>query len=98
MICLTEKYFFDAGDCCLEEVKCRDCPDMFTCVDVDCPSEGLCIPSNIYCVPEELGDGKCQDYNNGKFCEYDLGDCCLTDESAYETCCQCVGHKCLIQG
>ena len=96
----TEKYFFDVGDCCLEELRCKRCEylDMMGCDYMDCPLESPCIPSNLYCVPEELGDGKCQDYNNGKFCEYDLGDCCLTDESAYETCCQCVGHKCLFQG
>ena len=94
---LTEKYLFDAGDCCLEDLICRRCDsllDMFSCEDVDCPVENPCITSNLFCVPEELGDGKCQDHNNGPFCDYDLGDCCIMDESATETCCLCTPHNC----
>ena len=98
MLFSIEKYFFDAGDCCLEDVKCRWCDDyldIYFCEDANCPPlENLCIPSTLYCVPEELGDGKCQDYNNGPFCDFDLGDCCISDESAYESCCQCTGHIC----
>ena len=97
---ISEKYFFDVGDCCLEELICKRCDylDLLSCEFVDCPLESPCIPSNLYCVPEELGDGICQDHNNGEFCDYDLGDCCLIDESAYETCCQCTGHSCIAHG
>ena len=92
----TEYYFFDVGDCCLEERICRTCDshDMFSCFDskvnLDCPVEDPCIPSNLYCVPEELGDGICQDHNNGPFCDFDLGDCCIkSEEKVYDECCQC---------
>ena len=91
----TEEYFFDLGDCCLdpEILECRlNFMNMTDFKIVDCPVESPCIRSNIYCVPEELGDGKCQDYNNGPFCDFDMGDCCLQftgGEKSYEDCCQC---------
>ena len=89
----TEEYFFDVGDCCLEldlssEYGCRY-KDMITGAieDVYCP-ENTCIKSNNFCIPEELGDGICQDHNNGKYCDYDMGDCC--DPSVVlDQCCIC---------
>ena len=68
------EHFFDVGDCCLEHLSCQ--------IDgqcVDCPANP-CIESNVFCVPEELGDGICQDHNNSPFCDYDLGDCCSVME------------------
>ena len=91
----TEEYYFDLGDCCLdpENLECRlSFMNQTSFKRVDCPTENPCIPSNIYCVPEELGDGKCQDYNNGPFCDFDLGDCCLHLSGGinmYQDCCQC---------
>ena len=74
----NEDNFFDVGDCCLEDLQCRLKFYNFTnFVPRFCP-ENTCIKSNLFCIPEELGDGICQDHNNGPFCDYDLGDCCLT--------------------
>ena len=71
--------FFDVGDCCLENLQCRLKFENFTnFIPRFCP-ENTCIQSNIFCILEELGDGICQDHNNGPFCDYDLGDCCLTE-------------------
>ena len=85
-----DKYFFDIGDCCLdEEMKCRFGADY-----VDCPQDP-CIRSNNFCIAEELGDGLCQDYNNGPYCDYDLGDCCKSNDHHLDTsdskkdCCAC---------
>ena len=89
-----DKYFFDIGDCCLdEEFKCRLGADY-----VDCP-QNSCIRSNNFCIAEELGDGLCQDYNNGPYCDFDLGDCCtknsdLDTSDAKKDCCAC---KCKIK-
>ena len=77
------------GDCCLEDFYCQLYFPNSTHNIVDCPKESPCVPSNIYCVPEELGDGRCQDYNNGQFCDFDLGDCCLPTKDYQEDCCQC---------
>ena len=92
----TEEYFFDVGDCCLEldlssEYGCRY-KDMITGAieDVYCP-ENTCIKSNNFCIPEELGDGICQDHNNGKYCDYDMGDCCNPSVDL-EQCCTCACH------
>ena len=88
----TEEFFFDIGDCCLdaEFLQCRlKFMNQTDFVTVDCPAVSSCIWSNIYCVPEELGDGNCQDHNNGPFCDYDLGDCCTKDEKVDHECCQC---------
>ena len=96
-----DKYFFDIGDCCLEfnlyeEMTCR-----FEAVYVECPQH-TCIRSNNFCIAEELGDGICQDHNNGPFCHYDLGDCCsphnnhleISDPKAKDCCgCYCHDHQ-----
>ena len=85
-----DKYFFDIGDCCLNE-------DQLQCSSLDgnlgkCP-EKTCIQSNNFCIPEELGDGICQNHNNGPYCDWDLGDCCdPTNELELECCglgCEC---------
>ena len=86
-----DKYFFDIGDCCLdeEEIKCRLEEDY-----IECP-QNTCILSNNFCIAEELGDGLCQDYNNGPYCDYDLGDCCTHNSDHLDTmdskkdCCAC---------
>ena len=92
----TEEYFFDVGDCCLEldlssEYGCSY-KDMITGAieDVYCP-ENTCIKSNNFCIPEELGDGICQDHNNGKYCDYDMGDCC-DPYVDLDQCCTCACH------
>ena len=76
-----EKYFFDVGDCCLEVHDFEAMTCRFEEEDVECP-QNVCIPSNNFCIAEELGDGICQDYNNGPYCNYDLGDCC-PEENEY---------------
>ena len=93
----NEDHFFDAGDCCLEDVSCQ--VSFFNITDEIqkyCP-ENPCIKSNIFCVQEELGNGRCEDYNNGPYCDYDLGDCCLScgnsvqllSEESDDGCCVC---------
>ena len=96
------EYFFDIGDCCQQltgeqnsEYKCQDkvlnwglIPDQDQDFIVrDCP-EDPCIQSNNFCIPEELGDGICQDHNNGPYCDYDMGDCCMV-EVIKDECCNC---------
>ena len=87
----NKEYFFDIGDCCLKPepelgLLCVQNQELVTCPD------NLCIESNHYCIEHELGDGICQDYNNGPYCNYDLGDCCSTFDEAYEDCCTCACH------
>ena len=53
---------------------------------MDCPSN-ICVNSNIYCIKNELGDGICQDYNNGPYCDFDFGDCCFGNKTG--SCCFC---------
>ena len=89
----TEEYFFDIGDCCLDsssEYSCKHTysEETFALEYTNCP-ENLCIKSNNFCIPEELGDGICQDHNNGPYCEYDMGDCCLFSDKSVEFCCNC---------
>ena len=85
----TEEHFFDVGDCCLENPTCMSSSFISTAVDPFC-QENLCIESNIFCVKEELGDGICQGHNNGPFCDYDSGDCCLVTENSKANCtCNC---------
>ena len=87
----TEEYYFDIGDCCLENAQCMSSTLISTKTDGDC-EEDICIQSNIFCVKEELGDGICQGHNNGEYCDHDLGDCCLATESSQTNCtcnCQC---------
>ena len=62
---------------------------------MDCP-ETTCVKSNIYCIPNEVGDGICQDYNNGPYCDYDLGDCCLGNKT--ESCCYCYCDFLMLEG
>ena len=98
----TEEYFFDIGDCCLDsssEYSCKHTysEETFALEYTNCP-ENLCIKSNNFCIPEELGDGICQDHNNGPFCDYDLGDCCSTNNYYWEIsdskdCCACFCHE-----
>ena len=73
-----DQYFFDVGDCCLELHAYEKMTCKFEADDVECP-QYTCIPSNNFCIAEELGDGICQDHNNGPYCDYDLGDCCSTN-------------------
>ena len=94
--------YFDFGDCCLKDVKCRKEIqfggnggnfNMFDIIDdsiktFECPMD-VCVKSNIYCNAAQLGDGICQDYNNGPFCDFDLGDCCLHTPQNSSSCCDC---------
>ena len=75
---------FDSGDCCIEGVICTIQHDEI----IDCP-ENPCVKANNFCVPNELGDGICQDHNNGPFCDHDLGDCCLANRFQSGECGPC---------
>ena len=85
-----KEYFFDIGDCCQSSspwpLSCR-----FQYEPNECP-DNPCIPSNNYCIPQELGDGICQDHNNGPYCDYDFGDCCLNNYDQLDQCCSCACH------
>ena len=91
----TKEYFFDVGDCCLtiQDLMCRQeiiYPGNYVTSNyVTCP-DNLCIESNNFCIPENLGDGLCHDYNNSPFCDYDLGDCCTLKMNTTE----CAWCKC----
>ena len=90
----TAEYFFDIGDCCQDDIfACTEQTFLYTVLDSmseECPHDS-CIESNNYCIADELGDGICQDHNNGPHCDYDLGDCCASDEQ--EQCCYCACHS-----
>ena len=45
----TKEFLFDVGDCCLDEPICES-----NLVTQICP-DSICISSNIYCIPEEIG-------------------------------------------
>ena len=83
---------FDSGDCCLPELICFRY--VIPVEEVDCP-EDPCVKSNLYCTPNELGDGICQDHNNGPLCDFDYGDCCLSNRFELGECwpCYCKGHE-----
>ena len=89
----TKEYLFDIGDCCIQDPICvkDELPGVLTNLktEVPCP-DNICIESNQYCIEHELGDGLCQDHNNGPYCEYDLGDCCYNYMAVegYD-CCTC---------
>ena len=90
----NQEYFFDIGDCCLENPTCMSQTFLSTGRDLFC-DEDICIKSNLFCVKEELGDGICQGHNNGPYCDHDLGDCCLATESSQTNCtcnCRCFMH------
>ena len=86
--------FFDIGDCCLpiQDLACTQQNAVGSCPDK------VCIKSNNFCIPHQLGDGICQDHNNGPFCNFDLGDCCLrfsddhNNEEFLTDCCTCSCH------
>ena len=91
----TKEYFFDIGDCCLQDRICvkDELVGTFTYftyikTEVTCP-DNPCIESNQYCIEHELGDGICQDHNNGPYCDYDLGDCCSGSGEGFDHCCTC---------
>ena len=100
--------FFDAGDCCLtnptilfESIQIHPIYQNEIPKFADPPrpcekDECICIPNNLVCNATQIGDGICQDYNNGPLCEYDLGDCCLKwDWLPHEVegnCCNCFCH------
>ena len=85
------EHFFDHGDCCLESLTCQlKFQNATDFVPQYCPDEP-CILSNMFCVQEELGDGKCQDHNNSPFCDYDLGDCCSDKQRTECRNCACGG-------
>ena len=89
--CLNNReHYFDVGDCCLENPICPSFTTLFYISPdiIECP-ENPCIQSNIFCISEELGDGICQDHNNGPFCQYDLGDCCLVPGNFTSCSCNC---------
>ena len=82
----NKENYFDVGDCCQENPNCMSFA--YNTKYVECP-ENSCIQSNIFCILEELGDGICQDHNNGPFCQYDLGDCCSVPGNFTDCCCNC---------
>ena len=94
------EHFFDVGDCCLEDLTCQlewvgldRIGPMRYFEEIVCP-KNTCVKSNNFCIQEELGNGICEDHNNGPYCDYDLGDCCLSLEHSDQTmtqsnCCQC---------
>ena len=44
--------------------------------------------------PSWIGDGYCDDDTNNEPCEYDGGDCCVSDiDTQYCTECQCIEHN-----
>ena len=75
----SKEHFFDIGDCCLENPFCMSSTFLSTAHDPYCEED--CIKSNIFCIKEELGDRICQGHNNGPFCDHDLGDCCLVNQT-----------------
>ena len=87
------EHYFDVGDCCLNNTVCFTNLffDGFYC-EFTCPA-GICVNSNIYCNSSQLGDGLCQDHNNGPFCDYDFGDCCLPTRKDFDSCCACECKK-----
>ena len=93
-------YFFDYGDCCLEDPICQIHIDgkswrghsITETKQIDCP-DNVCIKSDRYCIKDQIGDGICQDHNNSPFCDYDQGDCCLPVR-VLDFCCQCTCKEC----
>ena len=89
-------YFFDYGDCCLEDPICQVLiygeswrgHSITKTKQIDCP-DNVCIRSENYCIKDQIGDGICQDYNNSPFCNYDLGDCCMPVREL-DFCCSCI--------
>ena len=89
-------HFFDIGDCCLttDDLECKiQFTNETDTLRQFCP-DNPCIMSNNFCITEELGDGKCQDHNNGPFCDYDMGDCCQPNRNMEDCCvCSCMTYE-----
>lgn len=87
--------FFDVGDCCLNYTQCENiikAPNLWGATvpnsfDADCPKD-VCIRSDMYCIPDLMGDGVCHDNNNSELCDFDLGDCCKPNPIT-DSCCNC---------
>ena len=61
------EYLFDAGDCCLENTtRYFEGGYEFSIPPRPCyEPECVCVPNNLICNEDQLGDGICQDHNNG---------------------------------
>ena len=101
------EYLFDVGDCCLSDYQTgRSCILMVESqnpfanhgelepVRIDCPTNACVFPSNTYSIDHELGDGICQVHNNGELCDFDLGDCCLSNRWETSPDCHCPNDVC----
>ena len=95
------QHLFDAGDCCLDSPECQlifegtghsPYTTKVETIDIVCP-EKVCIKSDVVnCIEEFKGDGICDDFNNSRFCEFDLRDCCGPNrhlDGALDACCLC---------
>ena len=71
------------------DINLNNAENFFDAGDCCLPEfEELCINSNLFCNEETLGDGICQDFNNGPLCDYDLGDCCIVSQNI-----ECAGKE-----
>ena len=45
----VKEFLFDVGDCCMDDPVCHSDGILQPC------PHSICISSNIYCIPEEIG-------------------------------------------
>ena len=76
---------YDAGDCCLSDIKKEYCIDCL-CLEggnstTSDTSTTTTITTSTHPCKQILwvGDGYCDDVTNNVECNYDGGDCCLSD-------------------
>ena len=78
----TESCGYDGGDCCGFEINTD------YCVECNCYTDNT-GPVEACEKPDWVGDGYCDDETNTEVCDYDGGDCCVTDPNT-EYCSQCL--------
>lgn len=72
---------FDGGDCCDENAN------FDYCLICECETQ-----SSLECTSHThwVGDGFCDDVTNNEACDFDGGDCCLSEiNTSYCTICKC---------
>ena len=79
----NEECEFDKGDCCLLDAKSKDYCD-------ECICKERKEPETCEISPRILGDSVCDDEANNEACEFDKGDCCLSDTESKKYCEECM--------
>ena len=85
---------YDGGDCCIEAIITDYCSECRCFEEVESTTATATTTiALLSCNSEDLiNDGYCDDITNTMICNYDGGDCCLSNiRTPYCTDCKCLG-------